>query len=526
MRALLHIAFTQALLAGILLVPSVANPAQDATLETLYKQARAAESGGDLKTATEKYEQIVSLRPELGEAYADLGRLYYQQHELEQAARSLKKAIELKPCLAGPYFFLGLMAFNSRRYDQALRYLKEAQALDRSETVTAFYLGYTEYALHNYLAAVQDFQKVAQLQQNNQNVWYYLSMSYGEAAKNYYKLLQQKFPESFYTHLARGHAYEAQRKWADAKKEYGLALDRRPQNARLRQRLAWVKENAAGKHAGPPPPITQVSQDGLIDGSLQVLYAPPEVSNVRGELRQYESLIESDNSAPSAERIYSLGENCQIVSYLTSLRVIEVAPESYRAHELKAQFYAAVGQPIEAIKEYQAAAKIRPDLPDVRFEIGNIYWRRSDLEKALPYLQGELSIQPDYPPALYEVGDIFFAKGKLQTAAQYLVKALEFEPGMVAAHLELERIYTSTGRYSQSVAELKTVLKLDPTDPAPHYRMAMLLRKMGKQAQAQQELQIYLQSKMGVNRPGTPAAGQRGKPSTAGLRASQADLNK
>jgi len=509
--ALLGTTLVLILLVGIVPLSSVANPPQDATLETLYEQARASEERGDIKTATAKYEQIVSLRPELGEAYANLGRLYYEQNELDQAARSLNKAIALKPELAGPYFFLGVMAFNSRNYDEALRYLKKAQPLAGLEILPTFYLGYTNYALHKYLEAVRDFQKVAKVQQNDQNVWYYLSISYGQAAKDYYKVLQRRFPESFYTHLARGHAYEAQRKWEDAKREYSLAFDLQPQNARLSQRIQWVSENAGGKPAGPPPSRTQDSQGELIDGSLQFLYGSQGGSDIGSQLERYERLMGTDSGTPSAEKIYTMGENCQILSYLTSLRVLEVAPESYRAHELKAQFFAEMDQTKEAIKEYQAAANLKPDLPDVHFQIGNIYWGMNNLDEALPELQLELSIQPNYPEALYEVGDILFSEGKPKEAEQYFLKASTFEPGMVAAHLGLEQIYTTTGRFSQSLTELETVFRLDPTNQTPHYRMAMLLRKMGKKAEAQRQLEIFLslRSNVGTERVGSPAVGQK-----------------
>src|SRR5215831_10282127 len=110
--AFLRIAFALVLLTMDVAVLSLTYPAQDATPETLYEQARTAEAAGDIRTAEEKYERIVSLRPDIAEAYANLGRLYYQQQQLEQAAHCLKKAIELKPHLAGPYFFLGVMAFN------------------------------------------------------------------------------------------------------------------------------------------------------------------------------------------------------------------------------------------------------------------------------------------------------------------------------------------------------------------------------------------------------------------------------
>jgi tetratricopeptide (TPR) repeat protein len=462
-------------------------PAQEESLQELYQQAQAAQAAGDLKTATQKYVRIITLRPDVAEAYANLGRLYFQQQQWGDAERCLKKAVKLKPGLAGPHFFLGVLAFNGRQYKEALSYLKRADSLDQSEIATTLYLGYTAYALLNYLDAVRHFQKVAKVRPDDPDVLYYLSKSYGQAAKHQLKLLQQAFPDSFYMHLARGHAYEAQSKWENAISEYNLAQSQQPGNARLKQRLAWLSQN----NSGHPLPRASDPQDELIDGSLRFLYAPPEASEVQSELGRYESLVERDTGRVSAESIYSLAENYQVLSYLTSLRVFEVDPESYRAHQLKAQYYVELGKDDEALKEYQAAASLKPDLPDLHFEIGTLYWKSNRLQEALPEFKQELSIQPNHPQALYEAADILSVEGKLREAEQYLLKALSVEPAMAEARLALEKIYTSKGRYSESLAELKRVSELTPEDPTPHYRMATILRKIGKQDEAQREMAIF-----------------------------------
>ena len=51
----------------------LAYPSQEDALRNLYDQARRAQAAGDLKCATQKYERMVALRPDLGEAYANLG---------------------------------------------------------------------------------------------------------------------------------------------------------------------------------------------------------------------------------------------------------------------------------------------------------------------------------------------------------------------------------------------------------------------------------------------------------------------
>jgi Flp pilus assembly protein TadD len=80
-------------------------------LFTLYSEAREAQSAGDYKTATEKYQRIVTLRPDMAEVHSNLGILYYQQKKSSEASNHFRKAIELKPSLGAPYFFSGNSLF-------------------------------------------------------------------------------------------------------------------------------------------------------------------------------------------------------------------------------------------------------------------------------------------------------------------------------------------------------------------------------------------------------------------------------
>ncbi len=102
-----------------------------------------AQAAGDLATATQKYEAIVRLQPQMAEAYANLGNLYYQQGQMDRARGAYQKAVKIKPELAGPYFFLGVIEFGAHDYSSALRDLQKAEALQASNVLIHSYLGYT-----------------------------------------------------------------------------------------------------------------------------------------------------------------------------------------------------------------------------------------------------------------------------------------------------------------------------------------------------------------------------------------------
>src|SRR5687768_7673186 len=96
-----------AVVAATLLLLAPLLPAQQEELVRLYSEARSAEAAGDYPAAAQRYERIVVLRPDMAEAYVNLGNLYYVQGRMDRAETSFKKAIQLKAGLFAPHLLLG-----------------------------------------------------------------------------------------------------------------------------------------------------------------------------------------------------------------------------------------------------------------------------------------------------------------------------------------------------------------------------------------------------------------------------------
>jgi tetratricopeptide (TPR) repeat protein len=63
----------------------------DARVQELYGQAKAAQSRNDLAGAISKYEEILRIAPRLGPAYNNLGALYFRQRDYQKAAATLEQ---------------------------------------------------------------------------------------------------------------------------------------------------------------------------------------------------------------------------------------------------------------------------------------------------------------------------------------------------------------------------------------------------------------------------------------------------
>ena len=477
--------------------PSFARPPD---LATLYEEARRAQAAGDNKTAIEKYEQIVQLRPNLAEAHSNLGTLYYEQRQVDHAVKSFEAALKLKADLAAPNFFLGLIAFNARKYEVALRRLKKSEALDRSNFLIELYLGYTYFAQSHFSDSIRHFEKAEKLDPVNPDAFYHLSKAYRQLAKQFFGALQKEFPDSYHTHLARAHVYEREGNLKQAELAYRRALQMQPTNERLNQKLQAVVQKKAD-----PSVKSTVGElpDDLVDGSTNFLYNRPSGGKIQELLQLYRNRVRNlgKEAAQSSEALFFLAEYHQGLSYLASLWVVATDGDSYRAHQLQGQSYEKVGKDEEAIREYRKALEVSPDLQGVHFAIGNLYWVKNLDEEALVELENELKIDPHHPNALYEIADIFYKRGQLNDAEEFYLRSLKHDPGIVEAYLGVERIYSTRNDHEKALKSLRKVVELAPENATPHYRMATIYRKLGDATKAREAMSTFQRLKREQDEP-------------------------
>ena len=461
-------------------------------LAKLYAEAQQAQAAGDLATASLKYEAIVRLRPQMAEAYANLGNLYYQQGQMDRAKSAYQKAIGIKPELAGPYLFLGVIEFGAHDYSSALRDLQRAETLQGSNVLIHAYLGYTQYARSSFREAAEELEKAAALDPTDIDVLYNLCKSYSHLAKDSFAELQKRFPNSPYTNLARAHLYETKEDWKVAAEQYRLAVEKLPDNARLRKKSAWMEAKATGASSVDDTGAS----DELIDASLAYKDLVLSVPKIREETARWQSKIRASmESHRSDQVVYIIAEGYQALSYLCSLAVFQSDSDSYRSHQLHAQLLEESNDEEGAIAEYRAVLKRKPELQNIHFAIGTLYWKDQHFDQARPELQQELQANPNHPQALYELGDMAALGGDAQSAERYFLKSLKIDPNMVEAHLALEKIYTQSGRYEMSLEHLRRALQLDSSDPTVDYRLSLVYRMLGRKQDADRELAIFNQKR-------------------------------
>lgn len=110
-------------------------------------------------------------------------------------------------------------------------------------------------------------------------------------------------------------------------------------------------------------------------------------------------------------------------------------------------------------------------------EMGGMYYRQGNLEKARVIFEGLVELDPDSAAARSALGALLTRTGELEEALPHLERALELAPEQIAPYVNRAEIFIKLGRAEEAVANLKSAIALDPheQDPAANRARAMAL---------------------------------------------------
>jgi tetratricopeptide (TPR) repeat protein len=180
-------------------------------------------------------------------------------------------------------------------------------------------------------------------------------------------------------------------------------------------------------------------------------------------------------------------------------------PDSARAYEALAENYFVLRQMPQAEKEYQEALRIRPDLPGLHLELGQVCANSAQWPKAEEEFRADTKLQPGKAEAAYRLGAALLQQGKTQEAFGELKRAKDLKPNMPETLYSFGKAASLIGDAATAEKSWTRVIELEKDTSLaaqPHFGLAGLYRKQGKTDRAQHEMQEFqkLQSTVGPPR--------------------------
>jgi tetratricopeptide (TPR) repeat protein len=161
---------------------------------------------------------------------------------------------------------------------------------------------------------------------------------------------------------------------------------------------------------------------------------------------------------------------------------IEQSPASYIAHyNLGTVLTEEPGRLPEAISEFQAALKIRPDLAEAHNGLGFAFSLTSGrLDDAMAEYHAALKMKPDYAGAHVNLGSALSrTPGRLQDAIAEYQTAINIRPDYSEAHFNLGVVLSRIpGRMQDAIAEYQAAINIRPDYSEAHFNLAEVFSRM------------------------------------------------
>lgn len=213
---------------------------QPDTLESLLASAQQAQARSDFQSAARFYKQAASIHPEIPELRANLGLMYYQMGQDEEAVLAFREAIRLKPALFVPNLFLGLDYIRLNHSKEAVPYLKRAALSNPNDVQTHLGLGQAYAETGDTRGAIASYLHATEVAPENADAWYHLGVSCLDQVEADARNLLSKYKESGYLEALVADNLFDQKSFARAEEAYKKALTPGPFPAGTHARYGFV----------------------------------------------------------------------------------------------------------------------------------------------------------------------------------------------------------------------------------------------------------------------------------------------
>jgi tetratricopeptide (TPR) repeat protein len=453
-------------------------------IEEFYQRARQAQERGDYAHAAREWEAIVQRAEGLAEAHSNLGMMYHLNGEYGAAIQAFRRALQLNSKLLAPSLFLGIDYYLTSRTEDAIEQLRRALALDPRNGVARKWLGMSYAHAGDFPTAAEHLRLGRIEDPNDIDLLFHLGRVYSRICYRSYESLRLLASESAWQHLLAGEKHLDQGHFERARAEFHLVLaDPRWQEA-VRLTMAGANPESV---VSAMPRIQQGAASGDRPGRARQLLMKGDTVTA---LELFATLQKADPD--NAEYLYFVGRCAEKLALEILQQFLRIAPDSYRAHQLKAEYRLAQNNHGEAIAEYRRALSLKSNAIQIHLALGAIYENQGDYETALAEYHDELKADPFSALAMERVGTIYVRLHQASEAKKYLLQAVRISPNSAETHKALGKAYLQDGLYAEAVRHFELALqKAATTDPSVYFQLSKALRRTGKVEAAEQNSIIF-----------------------------------
>jgi tetratricopeptide (TPR) repeat protein len=185
-------------------------PALSAPLQEVFNQGVQALQSGQLDPAEKAFLQVLKEGGRLPFVYNDLGIVYEQRGEREQALEQFREAIRLDSHYVAPRVLMGSTLLAMNRVREAARELEAAVRLEPGDPLAHLQLAKAYKRLEDYPRVVEQYQALEQLAPQDPEYVYQTTRAYLDLSAWCFQQIAHLQPNSARVYQAFGENFRAE----------------------------------------------------------------------------------------------------------------------------------------------------------------------------------------------------------------------------------------------------------------------------------------------------------------------------
>ncbi|MGA7219963.1 MAG: tetratricopeptide repeat protein [Candidatus Sulfotelmatobacter sp.] len=224
--------------------------------------------------------------------------------------------------------------------------------------------------------------------------------------------------------------------------------------------------------------------------------------------------------------LYHRGRAHMLVSKESYEQMYKADPQSWRVHQALAQSFVEADKLEDAAKECEIALQLRPNEPGLHEELGDIYWKQNQLERAESSFNDELKIDGESLAARYKLAVVSLERSKADNAVALLDEVLRRSPKYPNAEYQLGRAQAQLGRVDAAIGSFNAVVsdagQADrETVRQSYYQLAQLYRRAQRPDDSKAALASFMKLKQEADAAQAEKLEQKMKRSSEGQEATR-----
>ena len=491
-------------------------PDNNEKLQSYLAAAQQAAARKDFPAAADSYRKAVEASPQTAELWTDLGLMYHETSNFQEAIKSFTEAARLKPSLYVPQLFLGIDNLELKLTETAIPFLQKAETLNPADPQAPLTLGRAYAIAGNGNGSSDAYWRAVSLAPGNGNAWLGLGMAYLQQVDSDARVMTSTYKDSSYDKLRASESFADQGKLVQAARAYKTALSEASPApcfhagygiVLLRQKATAEAKTEFDREASSNPgcPLTRLGLAALqlVQGdtgnALSKLTAIWDAD--KDFLRENLPLLRDGFTTEQAEKLLALAKDWQ------------------KENKISAAFVDSIHVGLESDVPVSAAlAESGADLPDK----GNATLPVTPQDPEKLYLSGQFrkcsdSLRPRLsalternlvllaPCAFYtgyyrtaaqaarrlamnattrQMGLYWESKADQKLAIAALVRAGEIDANSPRMHVLLGDVYRQKRKWGDAESEYRKALALEPGDRSGRLGLAIALFQDGNSEDA------------------------------------------